>query len=135
MTAVADPRRYVPFAGLPKDDAPRPVPENWNPRCEAHFECAWLTHLLSHFGQWCRASDVWEPRDAYQRAVLRQRAHEVVQSALRLGLFIEADPRLGYRVTGHDDLPKYLHLHERASDVTRRDVPGQLTLAERAAVE
>ena len=113
----------------------RPVPENWSARHEAHFERTWLTYLIMHSGQWCRASDVWEPRDAYQRAVLRQRSWEVVQGATRLGLFIEADPRLGYRVTGHDDLPHYLHLHERAADRTEGEAPDQLTLAECTGVE
>lgn len=94
--------------------APLHVPENWSPRHEPNFERMWLTHLLAHFGQFCRASDVWQPNDEYQRAVLRQLSHEIVQAARRLGFLIEADPRRGYRVTGHDDLPKYLHLAERA---------------------
>ena len=111
------------------------VADDWCARHEPHFERTWLTYLLSRFGEWCRASDVWETGDAYQRAVLRQRAHEVVQGAKRLGLFIEADPRLGYRVTGHDDLPKYVHLHERAEDRDDGQTPGQLTLAECAGVE
>jgi hypothetical protein len=127
------------YAGRPSATidriAPLPVPENWNPRCEAHFERRWLTHLLGHFGEWCHASDAWEPADEHQRYVLRQRAWEVVEAAKRLGLFIESDPLLGYRVTGHDDLPKYLHLHERSADAPHGEVPGQLTLAECVGVE
>jgi hypothetical protein len=88
----------------------------------------WLTHLLSHFGEWCRASDLFEPVDAYQRAVLRQRAHEVVQAAKRLGLAVESDRLRGYRVTGHLGLPAYLHLHERAADRTEGEADGQMSL-------
>ena len=88
----------------------RTVPENWDPRHERNFESIWLTHLLAHFGRWTHASDVWEPRDAWQRIVLRQRAHEVVHSARRLGLIVQADPLLGYRVVGHAELPKYVHV-------------------------
>ena len=113
-----------------------PVVALQNARCEPRFEAAWLTHLMQHFGRWCRASDLWPPQDAYQRAVLRQRAHEVVQRARRLGLVIDADPRHGYRLTGHDGLPPYLHLHERAED--RAEVapaPGQLSLADVVGVD
>ena len=95
--------------------SPAHRPDDWSARHDRHFEREWLTHLIMHSGQWCRASDLWEPADAYQRAVLRQRAHEVVNGARRLGLLINADRRLGYRVTGHDGLPKYLHLHERTA--------------------
>ena len=83
-----------------------------------------------HAGRWCRASDVYQPADEYQRAVMRQLSHEIVQTAKRLGLVIEADPRRGYRVVGHAGLPRYLHLHERAADRCDDQVPGQLTLAE-----
>ena len=129
MTSAAG---YVPFASVAVGEGPRPVTDTWSPRCEPHFERTWLTHLLAHFGEWCRASDIWDPRDEYQRSVLRQRSWEAVEGAKRLGLFIEADPRLGYRLTGHDDLPKYLHLHERASDKTDDEAPGQLTLGREA---
>ena len=83
-----------------------------------------------HSGEWCRASDVYPPRDEYQRAVLRQLSHEVVCAAKRLGLAIEADKRRGYMVTGHDGLPRYLHLHERAADRTEGEAIGQLSLTE-----
>ena len=73
---------------------PRVVPDDWHP-------------------SWCHASDVWAPADAWQRTELRQRSHEVVVKARRLGLLIEAHPLFGYRVVGHGGLPKYLHL-ERA---------------------
>ena len=79
-------------------------------RCESHFESAWLTHLIMNAGAWCRASDVWMPDDPWQRTVLRQRAHEVVRAARRLGLIVESDVRRGYRVVGHGDLPRYLRL-------------------------
>lgn len=79
-------------------------------RCEPHFEAKWLTHLLAHFDCWCRASDVWALDDPYERIVLRQRAHEAVKAARRLGLIVESDVRLGYRVVGHGDLPRYLRL-------------------------
>ena len=115
--------------------SPRVVPENYNPRHDPDFEATWLTYLVMHAGRWCRASDVYAPRDEYQRAVLRQLSHEVVHAAQRLGLVIEADPRRGYRVVGHAGLPRYLHLHERASDVMSGEAPGQLTLAECVVVE
>lgn len=124
----------LPFAGLCLG-CPRQAPENWNPRHEPHFERTWLTHLLSRYGEWCHASDVWEPRDEWQRVVLRQRAWEVVEKARRIGLFIEADPLLGYRVTGCDDLPRYIHLHERAAEKSEDVVPGQLQLAGGGGVE
>ena len=114
---------------LPAAEAPRSVPENWNPRHESCFESLWLTYLIMHSGEWCRADQVWIPRDAYQRAVLRQRAHEVVRAARRLGLAIETDKRRGYMVTGHLGLPRYLHLHERAADRIEGEVIGQLSLA------
>ena len=94
---------------------PAVAPADWSARHEAQFESQWLTYLIMRSGQWCRASDLWPPADAYQRAVLRQRAHEVVNAARRLGLHVDADKRLGYRVSGHDGLPKYLHLHERVA--------------------
>jgi hypothetical protein len=126
VAASSRPFSVTSFAG----GVCRPVPDNWSPRHEVHFEATWLTHLASHYGQWCRASDVWAPCDAWQRIVLRQRAHEVVQAARRLGWVIEADAALGYRVMGVDDLPRYLHLHERAAD-REAGVPtceGQLSL-------
>ena len=92
--------------------APRQVAETWNPRHERNFERTWLSHLIMHAGQWCHASDVWEPRDDWQRIVLRQKAWEVVEAARRLGLCVESDAVLGYRVTGHAGLPKYLHLRQ-----------------------
>jgi hypothetical protein len=94
---------------------PAMAPADWNVRHDAGFDAAWLTHLIMRSGEWCRASDLWPPADAYQRAVLRQRAHEVVCGARRLGLHVDADRLLGYRVTGHDGLPKYLHLRREAA--------------------
>ena len=120
---------YVPFAGA-EPAAPREVAETWNPRHERNFERTWLSHLVMHAGQWCHASDVWQPRDDWQRIVLRQKAWEVVEAARRLGFFIEADALLGYRMMGCDDLPKYLHL--KAPAPAQEIAPGQLTLAEEA---
>ncbi|MGO8683983.1 MAG: hypothetical protein ACLQUT_05320 [Thermoleophilia bacterium] len=68
------------------------------------------------------------PNDAWQRTVLRQRAFETVQSARRLGLLIESDPRLGYRCTGYDDLPKYVHLTTTADNVSE-PISGQMSLS------
>lgn len=106
-----------------------PMPESWNPRWHAHFDREWLTFLLSRFGHWCHVTDLWAPQDAYQRTLLRQRAHETVMAARRLGFFIESDRRRGYRVTGHDDLPRYLHLRS-AEDEPQGPYPGQLSLAD-----
>ena len=123
---------YVPFAGV-EPEAPRQVPENWSARAEPHFERTWLSHLIMHAGQWCHGSDVWQPRDDWQTIVLRQKAWEVVDLARRLGFFIEADPLLGYRMMGCDDLPKYVHT--KALAPVRASDPGQLTLAGRFAAE
>lgn len=110
------------------------VAEDYNPRHDRAFAETWLTYLIMHSGQFCRASDLWEPQDAYQRAVLRQRAHEVVQKAKRLGWHIESSRECGYRVTGAH-IPAYLHLHERAEDRAEGEAVGQLTLAECGVVE
>ena len=96
--------------------APRQVSESWQPRHEKELERIWLTHLVMHSGEWCRASDLWEPADAYQRAVLRQLSHEVVCAAGRLGLAVESDRRRGYMVTGHLGLPRYLHVRPRTEE-------------------
>lgn len=108
-----------------------PAVETWNPRHDASLDEAWLTYLLAHYGHWCRASDMREPQDAYQRAVLRQRAHEVVQKAKRVGWHIESSREHGYRLTGAH-IPPYLHLHERAEDRAEGEAPGQLSLTEAA---
>lgn len=108
--------------------APVHVADDWCARHEAHFERTWLTYLLCHFGEWCRASDVWDAQDVHQRSVLRQRAYEAVQSARRLGLFIESDRRFGYRVTGHDDLVKYVHIKSADETSDHASDPCQLSI-------
>ena len=113
--------------------APRPVPENYNPRHDPGFESTWLTHLVMHAGQWCRASDVYPPRDEYQRAVMRQLSHEIVQAAKRLGFIVEADPRRGYRVVGHAGLPRYVHLTDPC-EKKPANVDGQLSIIDIEAV-
>jgi len=101
-----------------------PVTRGWSPRWDPEFEHVWLTYLLSRFWQWCHAKDVWAPCTLTQADDLRKRAHEVVEGARRLGLLIDSDDVLGYRVTGHAGLPKYLRLKEPEP----QQVTGQLTL-------
>jgi len=94
------------------------------------FEAEWLSHLIEHHGSWCHASEVAEPEDTYERALLGKLAHEVVLSARRLGLVVESDRGHGYRLTAHAGLPRYLHLHERAEERAEEPWPDQLTLVE-----
>ena len=113
-----------PFAG----GVGHVVPQNWSARHEPRFESQWLTYLVLHPLQWCHASDLWAAADAWQRTELRQRSHEVVVKARRLGMVIEADPVLGYRLTGYEDLPRYLHLHPTADEEGPGPLDGQLTI-------
>jgi hypothetical protein len=100
------------------------------PAFKAAFEAAWLTHLITHQGEWCHASDALPPGDPYERALLRKLAHDTVCAARRLGLVVESDNLRGYCLTGHAGLPRYLHLHERAEDRDEGPAPGQLTMVE-----
>ena len=102
------------------------VPEGWNPRHDSrNFERTWLTHLLAHFGEWCHPSDLWLSNDDAQRLLIRQLANEVVCAAQRVGIDIESDRNLGYRITGAGNVPRWVR-EERATV----QVPGQLTLRE-----
>ena len=102
--------------------------DSWNPRWDASFDATWLTYLLAHFGEFCHASDVWRCSDPWQRVVLREKAHEVVLAAKRLGLAIESDPRLGYRIIGHDAIPRYVYEHARGEEGRREASASQLEM-------
>ena len=115
----------------PVEPPPFAVPEDWSARCEPDFEAKWLTYLLSRFGAWCHPTDVWPVWDAWRGTVLRKRAYEVVQAARRLGLAIESSPTMGYRVVGHEGLPKHLHLHPRSDEGYAEPCEGQLVFTER----
>ena len=77
-------------------------------------------------GEWSHPSDVWQFDDAWQRIELSQCAYEAVQDWKRLGMHIESDRRLGYRLLGPDDPPRYLRL--RRDDEALAEAPGQLTI-------
>ena len=101
------------------------VPDLWSPRWDADFEPTWLTYLVTRPFEWCHASDLYATDDPWQRTVLRERSHEVVLAARRLGLVVESDPARGYRVTGFGKLPRYVHLvHKEGDEVAA----GQMVL-------
>ena len=101
------------------------LPDTYNPRWDADFEPTWLTYLVTRPFEWCHASDLYATDDPWQRTVLRERSHEVVLAARRLGLQIESDAALGYRVVGYGKLPRYVHLvHKEGDEVAA----GQMVL-------
>ena len=105
----------------------------WSPRHDPGFARSWLTHLIMGAGEWWHPTQVWQTHDERQRRVLRECAGEAVLKAERLGLIVETDHRLGYRVLGMDP-PPYLHLHRRAEDREPEPCIGQLTIEEVGAV-
>lgn len=111
------------------DPVALPACPDWSPRHDPHFDRDWLAHHMAHLGEFIHPTDVWATNNEWQRSVLRQRAHEAAVIWRRLGMIIEGDRALGYRLVGPGDPPRWLHLHERTEDRAKEPLPGQLMLA------
>ncbi len=120
---------YVPFAGLaPAIVTPLEVEPDWNPRLDAGFKTAWLNWLIRHPDDWLHPTDIWRPRDEWQRHEIRLVAYEAVKAARRCGHVIDGDTEQGYCWRSYH-LPRYLHLKERAPQAA--PLPPQLALGVR----
>jgi hypothetical protein len=70
-----------------------------HPRHDPTFPDRLVNDLIQHFGQWRNLGKLYAAHvESYERGCI---VRDVIDAARRVGLIIEGDNRLGYRLTGY----------------------------------